>query len=724
MQRLNLHDTLERHAFDHAVICTFTFEPRFFEGHCLERFRSLAVNNNVTVIVDRRTYEQLVQEPPSQWPRHANVHYLLHPIRVPGTFHPKLFLFATKEKGLLIVGSANFTRAGLTTNAELVGLYRYERGKREQHLGLFRQAMKFLEEIARRWPSPDLESNLRDLLHDAQWLAPESVEPPGPLRLVHNLDRPLWAQIHERLATPVDTVHILSRYFDAEPSTLTRIIEDVKPKKIVLWTENGLTTMTRAWFRHPAMIDRIASVRDCTVLDEDHRQPLHAKAVALVRGRSVRLAFGSANFTASGLFSTSTQANVEIMVIADGLPLTSCDPRRLFDPSGTAKDLVDAGQLRTAPRDPLLLPGAKLPIELHEASLSERRLTCRCTVLADLPESAEVRAVLTSSDGGESRFRLTSIGQALMGELDDTADRRCAEGTTVIHVEAVGKSEPPLLSNRVLLVNLKDIESGRSRGRERRIREAQRSAAQFAAVLNELLQLGETDALKTFLTYCDIPLINAGHPYVLRGARPQSEGTDVWRTLGDRNLRAYASLHDAALGFCDRHLHRMRRHCDRASIRGIPNFMHIALAIGNVLRAQVERALGGLETTRFPLTIEEWHEHRQRLEKYLTTFREVVEILYDEYVPALEERFKATSVREAIRPDLEPLTELCMTFLQVRDRVDSCLRSTLRVQLPRGDLIVPRIFPNDLLSDSRWSDWSGSVRTYVNRSVAWLRATA
>ncbi|MBI3325843.1 MAG: hypothetical protein HYZ81_03970, partial [Nitrospinae bacterium] len=54
MQRLNLHDALERQAFDHAVICTFTFDPQFFEGYCLERFRSLAENNNVTVIVDRR----------------------------------------------------------------------------------------------------------------------------------------------------------------------------------------------------------------------------------------------------------------------------------------------------------------------------------------------------------------------------------------------------------------------------------------------------------------------------------------------------------------------------------------------------------------------------------------------------------------------------------------------------------------------------------------------
>jgi PLD-like domain len=254
MQRTNLHSILERHAFDHSVICTFTFEPQFFEGYCLERFRSLAENKNITIILDRWTYEKIIHAPASEWPRLANLRYLLHPIAVPGTFHPKLFLFANRDKGLLVIGSANFTKPGLTSNAELVGVYRYERGKHERYLVLFRQAMQFLLDVAKRWASSDLESNLRDVLHDAEWLAPVSGETSSPLRLIHNLDRPLWEQICEGLRTPVDEVHVLSRYFDAERSILTLIIEGVKTKRVVLWTENGITTMTAAWFDHPAVL--------------------------------------------------------------------------------------------------------------------------------------------------------------------------------------------------------------------------------------------------------------------------------------------------------------------------------------------------------------------------------------------------------------------------------------------------------------------------------------
>jgi hypothetical protein len=165
----------------------------------------------------------------------------------------------------------------------------------------------------------------------------------------------------------------------------------------------------------------------------------------------------------------------------------------------------------------------------------------------------------------------------------------------------------------------------------------------------------------------------------------------------------------------------MRRHCSRASIAGIPNFMHIALAIGKVLTVQVEQVLVRLETTRSALTPDEWYEYRQRLEHSLTTFRKVVEILYEEYVPALQKRFRAAAIREAIWPDLEPLTELCGAFLRVRDRVDACRKGALRVWARA--LIVPPIFGQDLLSDARWSTWSGAIRRYADRSTDWLKAT-
>jgi hypothetical protein len=120
--RFNLHEALASGSYDHAFICTYTFEPVFFEEYCLDRFNTLHNNANITVIVDQKQYEQAILGPETQRPKQANLRYLLHPVSVPRVFHPKLILLASRRQGKLILGSANCTRPGITGNAELVVL--------------------------------------------------------------------------------------------------------------------------------------------------------------------------------------------------------------------------------------------------------------------------------------------------------------------------------------------------------------------------------------------------------------------------------------------------------------------------------------------------------------------------------------------------------------------------------------------------------------------------
>ncbi|MDP3719489.1 MAG: phospholipase D-like domain-containing protein [Acidobacteriota bacterium] len=724
MVRSDIHEALGRNTFDHAVICTFTFDPNFFENYCLDRLKSLSENGNVSVILDRRIYDEILAAPPSEWPRLANLRYLLHPISVPGIFHPKLFLFASKEKGLLIVGSANFSKAGLTTNAELVGVYRYESAKDEQHLALFQQAVQFLLRLADSSPGDDLQGNLRELLVGAPWLSRPSVPAtPGPsARLIHNLDRSIWEQVCDGVQKRPTAFHAVSRYFDATPAALTRVIRDLNAEKYTLWTQNGLTTLTPDWVRHPAVRNGAATVKDIAVDDDSHPQPLHAKALAVIAGDEVRLAFGSANFTHSGLFSTSQTGNCELMIVIDGLSTKVCKPERLFDPCGSAAVLTDPLKVRTAPKERHpRVPSP--PIELLEATLTDQVLACR---VGEPPSGlSEWFVILSTGDGGQLRVPLSlSTPALLVATVDSPTAERCAAGATVVHLEAAAGRSTVLASNRLFLLNLQDVETGRSKGRERRVREAQRSATLFAAMLDELLQLNETDTLQNFLTHCDIPVINAERPFDYRRARPQHDGDAAINGLGQGNLRAYASLHEAAIGFCERHTRRMRRHCSTPSVAGVPNFMHIALAIGNVLWSQSQRALVGLESADRPLSAEDWYEHRQRLGQYASIFHELSEILYGEYVPALEQRFRALAIQEAIKPDLEAFVRLCTLFMGLGRRLEACRVSRIRVRTPMGDVITPKFFHHDIFAEARWTDWCVAVRASVQRSQAWMKETA
>src|SRR4051812_15912306 len=121
--RIDLHDALTRRTYHNAVLCTYTFEARFFEDYCLEKFGALSGNNNISVCTDRGTYQKIARAPDSQRPKHVNIRYLLSPIETKGRFHPKLYLFTTKNSGRLILGSCNFTRPGLTSNAELADVF-------------------------------------------------------------------------------------------------------------------------------------------------------------------------------------------------------------------------------------------------------------------------------------------------------------------------------------------------------------------------------------------------------------------------------------------------------------------------------------------------------------------------------------------------------------------------------------------------------------------------
>ena len=168
--RLDLHAALDSDPFMQAVILTYTFEPAFFEKYCLVNLRALSTCQSVTICLDRVTYENALDAPAADRPRHVNVRYLLHPVDVPGVFHPKMILLTSENRARLIIGSANFTRPGLTSNAELAAVYDFRKKDREEFGSLFQSAFQFLWKISEQWPSRNLRSNLQEIARQSEWI--------------------------------------------------------------------------------------------------------------------------------------------------------------------------------------------------------------------------------------------------------------------------------------------------------------------------------------------------------------------------------------------------------------------------------------------------------------------------------------------------------------------------------------------------------------------------
>ena len=713
MARVDLSGLLERESFRHAFICTFTFEPSFFEDFCLEHFRALGEGTSVTVITDARTYSSLTILDASQRPRLANLRYLLHPVAVHGVFHAKVFLLASKDKGLLVIGSGNFTRSGLGTNAELVGVYRYQRNKTTENRALFQQALGFLQTLAKRWPSDDLFERLDELESDADWLKWDKTQQDGSPRLIHNLNEALWDNLCNNLPKNISEVHVLSRYFDAEPHILERVFDDVGPGQVVLWTENDVTTMTPAWFDLPKAYRKRVEVRSLSIADGEYHQPLHAKAIAFVSPKMTRLAFGSANFSRAGLFSAASAGNLEVALVSDAELFRANDVRRLFDPQNVSYPIQHVRDLRTGTREslPVIEPA---PIQLLEATLDEDALTCRAAGIAQPLGGAKLTAALEFADGHESRVPLAAQGTSLEARLPTPLTRRCNEGAATIALELLEAGQPARQSNKLFLANLLDVETGGTGRLQRRVRTAQRGAAQFVLVLDELLKQGETDQLKAFLTHCDIPLVLAGRFRVPHARGPWAP-PGHWRTVGTRHIRDYETLHDAVIGFAERHLARLKRHCERASGAGITNFMHIALAIVSTVRAQTERALQGIESIPESMDWRVWYNFRKNVERYLLIVERALTTMVDGYFMALAKQPRSRIDDPSVGVDRATFVEHVRGVLGVRTRLLGALNLGVQVVTTEGQELDPPFMPRDLLEPTRWATWEDKMYPLLGR---------
>ncbi len=728
LPKLDLHSRLKKHAFEHAVITTYNFGARFFEDYALENFKSLQDNGNISVLLDDGEYQDLLKaagENAESFPKQANLRYLLHPIRVPGCFHPKIFLFAGKRRGLLVVGSANFTQDGLGSNAELVAAFDYEEEKNEAALPLFQSALRLFEQLAERWPAEQLQSNLNTLIAEVSWLskpAPDRAEDGLPI-LLSNLDRPLWDQLVERLPGPASHVSVLSRFFDAQPALVDFALDSTKAKRLTLYTQNGITTLTKAWLAVPAFAAGDLEVRLCRYNDEEHFQQLHGKAYAFTCGKQVVLAMGSANFTSAALRRTAQDGNVEVLLCYPPVSAGRLSSHSMFDPDATSVVLRDANQLQTAP-DNADEPSARppeYPLLIVEALVEDEWLKLRVNG-GEFSSALNCRIVQSDSRPFDVAAERAGAG-CLRCRLDEAGQKRLRGRPALAQLGFGSAGKWTAHSNPVLVTNLQDIITGRDVRRERQIREARESPQRFMDILKLLCSADDEERLKQFLTYCDIPI---DLPVRLlrqrRAADAGAAGSDALRIPGSRNLRHFEVLHEAVMDFVRRHQRRLQRHVERGTVKGIPNFLHILLTVGNLLLSQIERIVAALEVeSPIAMSPDRWHRIRDNLDAYYRALEELLEITAVDYLDALLDATPAKKLRAEFESSLPDLTTLYERAVKNRDLLDRLQRERLAIETASGPVHGPGFF-SSILAPAKWFGFSARLAELQGKITSRLAA--
>ena len=131
-----------------AFLATYQFDPDFFERRLL-RCSALQKARRIVVFVDRSEWLALLRRDIPA--RYVNRRYLVVPVqRSPGSFHPKLVLLLSESGGRVLCGSNNLTRAGCSSNLELLNAVCFEfDGKHDAEIDVAKEAFGFFEQAVK-----------------------------------------------------------------------------------------------------------------------------------------------------------------------------------------------------------------------------------------------------------------------------------------------------------------------------------------------------------------------------------------------------------------------------------------------------------------------------------------------------------------------------------------------------------------------------------------------
>jgi hypothetical protein len=294
--------------YEHAIFATYSTNLRFFEEWVLPLLRAAGARN-ITVLADEA---QLGVALTDRSLRSIGRSYHVVSVRLgPGAFHPKLFLLAGESGARGCVTSANLTVDGQLRNVESAIVLD---SSVPEHREPISELASFVRSITERAvPAHSAEAVMAAL--EAVDAMPEE-RPLGPLRVAHNLERPLVDLFPDGGLTAVSPF--------ADSGEAATVLAARGPLNVL--TDTASFAAPESFFH---------SSWSVFALDFERRR-LHGKAY-WAEGDSWLL-LGSPNLSRQALLQTADDANTELAVV-----LEPHQPR-LAEPPGAPGDEAQLAQ--------------------------------------------------------------------------------------------------------------------------------------------------------------------------------------------------------------------------------------------------------------------------------------------------------------------------------------------------------------------------------------------
>lgn len=339
----------------------------------------------------------------------ANRRYVLRGMRVPsgGRFHPKTYLFASRRRTILLVGSGNLTRSGLDRGAETFVTFDADE---EDDLPVFRAWAAWIGSLVDARGDEVLGAryrHLRTTLPILSGFTDQSV-------FLTSADRALADVILERRPEGVTELLVSAPYFDEHAGALADLIERAAPSEAVRVYLGARPSVDGSALR------QVLASAGCRV--SVHRvEPerfVHAKLIGLVGPDDGLLVCGSANLSRAALARTYEQpgsrGNCEVVVLRRG---TADEVRSVFRPPDSELIEIELDQVEHFRYEPSGASVNVSEIRLLSASIDASRQVCLRTA-SDLRAGAR----LMHDDAEEPLALAPADRGATTGPLFDDLD--------------------------------------------------------------------------------------------------------------------------------------------------------------------------------------------------------------------------------------------------------------------------------------------------------------
>ncbi len=300
---MKLLDALNANGFHSSIATSFSCDLSFYSSVIQPRLRGTGCRNNF-LLVDAGSYSRSTPLS-SALSADAGRRYLVAPARVGGVFHPKLFLLVGKDKGRLLIGSANISSRGYGDNRELTAVLNCGPEESPEQMIIAKAYDYVCSFLDRRAMSVGYKLNRIE--SDAPWLRTATrKEGPYPIEdRDHNVDLLLspGTRIMERFRNLVDGDEILhlivsSPFWDPNLKALSELIQLLQPARTsILIHPRTVNFPINALPKVPGLTE----IFNAGILGGSDGRYLHAKLIVAEGRRADHVLAGSANCSIAAL---------------------------------------------------------------------------------------------------------------------------------------------------------------------------------------------------------------------------------------------------------------------------------------------------------------------------------------------------------------------------------------------------------------------------------------